>query len=422
MSLGGTFNGVAAKVRDVVRSMRYLELTAEPRTVFQYCNMMYLAASHLLETVQAKWLGDIFRERIWAPLGMVSTFLSYETGASSQNFFAQGYVYANESYNSVPLMDLDVVSGAGAIISNVLDYIKWLRAMMRGEGPISPAGHRALRAAHFITDDITPPFTGPRSYTFGWMRSVYQNQECFFHSGGLEAYVTLAAFCPKLEFGFSSFTNIAGTGAGITQNALMFELLDNNWIQLVLIKEQWSRARRSKKTRSRKRGADILPTYRLSSSASLPPFRELHRNIHQPRLPRDDRRAARWRPLNVSLAPIPTSNLPNTLSTTGKIDNELGPMLTGPTSERTNTAFRVALDFTHVSGNYCIVTTRSLAAVGFANFAVAGPGEFVVGADGVVGRFGFANEMNAQGTDAVVMICESFLLLFIWREQECGES
>lgn len=72
-SYGGKYEGHEGGPRDVVRALRYLPLTAEPRTKYQYCNMMYVAASHVIETITGVWLGDFLRERIWEPLGMRST-------------------------------------------------------------------------------------------------------------------------------------------------------------------------------------------------------------------------------------------------------------------------------------------------------------------------------------------------------------
>lgn len=35
--------------------------------------MMFVVASHVVETLTGKWLGDFLRERIWEPLGMNGT-------------------------------------------------------------------------------------------------------------------------------------------------------------------------------------------------------------------------------------------------------------------------------------------------------------------------------------------------------------
>jgi CubicO group peptidase (beta-lactamase class C family) len=72
-SYGGIYDGHRGVPRDAVKSLRYLPLTAEPRTKFQYCNLMFVVISHLIEVLEGVWLGDFLRERIWEPLGMKST-------------------------------------------------------------------------------------------------------------------------------------------------------------------------------------------------------------------------------------------------------------------------------------------------------------------------------------------------------------
>jgi CubicO group peptidase (beta-lactamase class C family) len=72
-SYGGTYDGHKGMPKDVVRSLRHLPLTAEPRTRFQYCNIMFVVASYVIETLTGMWLGDVLKERIWRPLGMKST-------------------------------------------------------------------------------------------------------------------------------------------------------------------------------------------------------------------------------------------------------------------------------------------------------------------------------------------------------------
>jgi CubicO group peptidase (beta-lactamase class C family) len=56
-----------------VRSLRYLPLTAGLRERFQYCNMMFGVASHVIETLSGMWLGEFLKREIWGKLGMHGT-------------------------------------------------------------------------------------------------------------------------------------------------------------------------------------------------------------------------------------------------------------------------------------------------------------------------------------------------------------
>lgn len=90
-----SYGGPNFTVRDAVRSLRYLPLTAEIRTKFQYCNLMYVVVSHAIETIAESWLGDVLFERIWKPLGMLNTFFSLEDAeaavSAGKASLARGY-------------------------------------------------------------------------------------------------------------------------------------------------------------------------------------------------------------------------------------------------------------------------------------------------------------------------------------------
>jgi len=88
-------------------------------------------------------------------------------------------------------MDLDIVSGAGSIISNVLDYSKWIRAFITTSGPLSNSDYAALKTPRSLIpsgDEIDSPFAGSQAYALGWFSSVYAGYELFEHSGGMEAF------------------------------------------------------------------------------------------------------------------------------------------------------------------------------------------------------------------------------------------
>jgi CubicO group peptidase (beta-lactamase class C family) len=130
-------------------------------------------------------------------------------------------VYLDNEYQPVPYMDLDIVSGAGSVISNVNDYTKWLQCLLSSSLPISPAGHAALKTPHsFIPSEPDAPWTGVQSYTLGWWTGVYKGHEYFEHSGGMEAFGAQLIFFPKLNYGLVTFGNTA-----MSSNALGTKLI-----------------------------------------------------------------------------------------------------------------------------------------------------------------------------------------------------
>ena len=221
---GGHFDGHRMTSGDLIRSLRYLPLTAEPRTRAQYCNMMYVVISHIIEKLSGSTLGDVIRTRILEPLGMNSTYFSTEDARKSPQHFAQGYYYSNGSYYEVPDMYLPEVYGAGFIVSNVLDYTKWIRAMIDQAPPMSKDAHKALRTPRTL-GETTKPYTGITAYTLGWLTGVFQGYEWFGHSGGMEAFGAQVIFFPALRYGLVAFGNTAMT-SNYAEEALIWHLIN----------------------------------------------------------------------------------------------------------------------------------------------------------------------------------------------------
>lgn len=137
-------------------------------------NMMFATAGHLITTVTGLDLGAFFRRHLWLPMGMRSTFLGpYDPHLPGSGLaLAEGYwwVPGDErdddegedddrnngteagSYVRSATPRVRVDEGAGGVLSNVLDYARYLRAMMAEAGPVSRAGHRELKRPRTFHD------------------------------------------------------------------------------------------------------------------------------------------------------------------------------------------------------------------------------------------------------------------------------
>ncbi|KAG6995715.1 hypothetical protein G7Y79_00042g078200 [Physcia stellaris] len=217
-------------LEDEVRSLRHLPMTAEPRVRFQYCNIMYMALSHALETLTGQWLGDVLRSRIWMPLGMNRTFFSLSQARNSTDACAElatGYVWINRTRKYVALehLDLGFLSGAGAVISNVQDYATWLRFLIEQAPPLSKEGHAQLRTARIMTP-TQPIFTGTSAYGLGWDLVNYHGEPLIWHNGGVPGFGALVGYLPRKGWGVAMMGNTAET-SNLAQEILAFKLLDD---------------------------------------------------------------------------------------------------------------------------------------------------------------------------------------------------
>lgn len=124
-------------------------------------------------------------------------------------------------------MDLTVVAGAGSVISNVLDYSKWIKAFLTATGPVSKAGYRAVTTPHMFYGPRSEPtaFTGPSSYAFGWETGVYHGYQYYAHNGGMISFGSELIIFPKLNYGVIGLGNTAGT-SNFVQESVLWHLVD----------------------------------------------------------------------------------------------------------------------------------------------------------------------------------------------------
>ena len=221
----------ASSPRDAVRRLRYLDLTAEIRTTFQYCNIMYTTVSHALETVTGMWLGDFLRTRIWEPLGMSSTYFSLsdakKAAENEQKDLAHAYFWAGPIVNYIeePWLDIPAISGAGSIISSVVDYSKYLEMMLTYGHPLSIISHLDLRSPRSFPIPVLFALGGVSTYSLGWELSEYRGLKIFEHQGGVPGFGALMLYIPQKNYAVAIMGN-----TGITSNAveliLKYHLLD----------------------------------------------------------------------------------------------------------------------------------------------------------------------------------------------------
>ena len=194
--------------------------------------MMYITVSYFIEKLTGLWLGHFLQTRIYDPLNMSSTFFSLSDAKAAADAgtasLAQGYVWVNwtQSYQSLSYMDSPVVSGAGATISTVIDYTKWLRCLMTMSPPLSPAGHAALRFPRITLAQMFSEagFGEFDFYSLGLEISFYHGELLIWHTGGLPGFKTFMAFLPNMQWGVVTMAN---TVEGVADEILAFSLIDD---------------------------------------------------------------------------------------------------------------------------------------------------------------------------------------------------
>lgn len=214
-------------LQEAVQSMRHLPLTAEPRTKWQYCNLMYSAAAHLIETVTNQSLHSFLKKNIWQPLNMSETYLSLSEAQVEHRDISQGYyVDSNGQFASTDQVFTETIRGAGNALSSVADYAKWVSAILNQQPPLSKASYATLLGAHsIISPNPIEPFESPLLYGLGWMSQNYKGEMLVFHEGAQFGYGACVILLPRRKLGLVVLGNNM-VGINAAANLLAYHLID----------------------------------------------------------------------------------------------------------------------------------------------------------------------------------------------------
>ncbi|PYH82735.1 beta-lactamase/transpeptidase-like protein [Aspergillus uvarum CBS 121591] len=194
--------------RSVTRNLRHLPLAAPLRSKFIYCNMMYTVATHLVEEKTGLPFADFLEDRVFRPLGMASTNLQPQRARDRglTDRIATGYGWNEEQgeHRGFQTPDCPEAQGAGSIITSVNDYIRWVKAMMHRQGPVTESLYKGLLRPRSIQDpgeEELAPQTSFTLYAAGWEIYHYRGHAVVSHDGAVAGFGSTHFFLPGSQFG-----------------------------------------------------------------------------------------------------------------------------------------------------------------------------------------------------------------------------
>lgn len=235
----------------VVTRLGAFEPTYGLRERFQYNNLMYATAGHLVaELTGTSWEGAI-RDRILEPLGMDETNFSVQESQAGADF-ARGYGEEDDTLIVLPFRDITNIGPAGSINSNVDDMTRWLRVHLeRGEfegrrlieGPTLAEMHTPQIAISQMPSD---PALGPLTYGLGWFVDSYRGHYRVQHGGNIDGFSALVTLYPFDGVGVVALSNKNGTPlpefAARRVADLLFELEPRDWSSEALTRRDLAQA------------------------------------------------------------------------------------------------------------------------------------------------------------------------------------
>ncbi|KAK7912187.1 hypothetical protein PG985_014668 [Apiospora marii] len=201
------------------------------RAKFMYNNLMYTVATHLIEVKTKKPFSDFLADNFFTPLGMHSTHLqpseSRRRGLGDRIGTGYDWDKAEARYHGFQWPDAPEAQGAGLVVSSADDLIRWVKALLHCEGPVSGRVFQGLVRLRTITEPTwrrPRAHTTPSMYAAGLEVHTYRGQRVVSHGGSGFGFAGRFFFLPDPHFGAVMLGN--ADGADDVQALLTKELID----------------------------------------------------------------------------------------------------------------------------------------------------------------------------------------------------
>ena len=183
-------------------------LQCDPGTCHTYQNIAFDAASEILTAVADKPFANAVEDRFFLPLGMVSAGFGMErlTGARDWAKPHRGHhtLPVKEAYWRVP--------AAAGVESDIVDFAKWMQAMMGSRPDVLPQSvlqlaHRPRVGTAKLYGGNLRQAMGDAAYGLGWRSFTYGGHRLEGHSGAVAGYRATMIFEPATRTGVVAMWN-----------------------------------------------------------------------------------------------------------------------------------------------------------------------------------------------------------------------
>src|SRR5690606_6347910 len=110
---------------ELIHNLRYLKPVSSFRSKYDYDNLLYIVAGHVVEKVSGVEYEKFIVEHFIKPLGMNQTAMSWYRLKDRSNII-DGHAPVNGKLETVGLSFSEVANAAGGMYSNITDMSKWV--------------------------------------------------------------------------------------------------------------------------------------------------------------------------------------------------------------------------------------------------------------------------------------------------------
>ena len=225
--------GTTLTPEEIIAAQQYLKPKSDFRTTFGYSNIAFLAAGKIVEKVSGISWQEFVKQHFLSPLQMNRTLTSTNQILKATNV-ATPYYFENNKNNEVKWVNWDNIAPAGALISSVNDFSKWLQLNLN-EGKLDEKVVYNEKSFRRITTPHINFEVGKntenihfKSYGLGWELQDYEGYKVISHGGGYDGMISKSFFIPEKKIGVVILTNSLNWVPSALSNKILDVLLTNN--------------------------------------------------------------------------------------------------------------------------------------------------------------------------------------------------
>ena len=206
------WNATTKTSKEIIQGQQYLKPVYEFRARFGYSNIGFLTAGKILEKVTDTSWTNYITTHFLKPLKMNRTLTSTNQIKNSTNV-ATPYFYENGKHYALKWVNWDNIAPAGALISSVNDYSKWLQLNLN-KGTLNGKYYFSEKSFSKLTTPQVNFGVGEndekinfKGFGLGWSIQDYQGYKIIGHGGGYDGMISKSTFIPEKDLGIIVLTN-----------------------------------------------------------------------------------------------------------------------------------------------------------------------------------------------------------------------
>ncbi|MEQ8702641.1 MAG: serine hydrolase [Phaeodactylibacter sp.] len=225
--------GSAASRSELMERLRYLEPSAGFREVFQYQNLMFMTAGHLVgEVANSTWEEEV-QKRIFKPLGMDRANFEVDQMANDKDAALPYQKTAEGKVELMPYRNINAIGPAGSINASPKEMAAWVLALLNGGHYMGEQIAEGSSIAEAMAPAVTVPNgwvgalrfdngNAPVAYGLGWFLSNHKGHQLVAHGGNIDGFSADVALLPADSIGLVILTNLNGNPVpGILRNYVL---------------------------------------------------------------------------------------------------------------------------------------------------------------------------------------------------------